>query len=87
MIVKNPIYETYEAIRKKYDGYCVFIIKCNGDTFEPIGGEVKAFNKSLADLTIEAMPIINNEPVGIFTFDTYTDFGDSGVIQVVFDEN
>ena len=84
MIIEDPIYENYEMIRKKYDGYCVFIINCDGATFKPIGGEVKAYDKSLGELISEAMPIIINESVGVYTFHTYTDFGDSSVVQVIY---
>jgi hypothetical protein len=51
MIIKNSSYEEYSEIRKRYNGYCVFIVRFKGDPIEPEGGEVLAYNESLAELT------------------------------------
>ena len=83
MLVEKPIYEKFDEIRKKYDGYCAFVVRCMGDYDDIIGGEVVAYNKCLADLTLEARPIIKNGGIGVYVFETFTDFGEYDVIQVI----
>ena len=83
MLIENPVYENYKQIRERYDGYCVFIARYKGASVEPEGGEVLAYNNSLAKLIKEVRPLRRKENIGEHTFLTFTDFGDSSVIQVV----
>ncbi|MCL2386900.1 MAG: hypothetical protein FWC89_05030 [Defluviitaleaceae bacterium] len=86
MLIENPVYETWEEIERKYDGYCVFMANCIGNITLPEGGEVWGYNKSLADLTGEVMHFIESDThnLGMYTFITLTDFGyTGGVLQVV----
>jgi len=84
MIIKNPYYESYEEIQNKYNGYCVFIIKCKGNRVQPIGGEVVAYNEDLGALTKEIQHIINSdEDLGLYTIKTLKDVVDIGIVQVL----
>ena len=82
MLVENPIRESYEEIREKYDGYCVLVIECvsNKQNFE--FGKVIAFDKNLAKLSKDTRKLIEGD-IGIFAYKTFTDFGNFSPIQVV----
>jgi hypothetical protein len=81
MTIKNPIRETYEEIKNKYDGYCVLVIECDKEKMNFGSGKVIAYEKKLGTLTKETLDIINGD-IGIFMYCTFTDIGSLGPIQV-----
>jgi hypothetical protein len=85
MLVENPKYETYDVIRKKYDGYCIFIINCKGETLEPLGGEVIAYNEDIGHLTREIDPFLDGDmDLGLYTTDVLKPIHDvGGPIEVI----
>ena len=82
MLINNPIRETYDEIRKKYDGYCVLVIECEKEKMDFGSGKAIAYGKELGALTNETINFLDDNEVGIFFFKTFTDFGFSGPIQV-----
>ena len=83
MIVENPVRETYEEIRNKYDGYCVLVIECEQKKMNFGSGKAIAYDKSLGNLSKETVDFVENNEVGIFFYKTFTDFGSLSPIQVV----
>jgi len=86
VLIEKPVYEKWEDIEKKYDGYCVFMANCTGNVTVPEGGEVWGYNKSLGELTNAVYHFIESDKydVGMYTFKTLTSFGyTGGVLQVV----
>lgn len=86
MIIENPVYEKWADIERKYDGFCVFLANCIGNTVEPEGGEVWAYNRSLGKLMDAVYRFIEDERynVGLYTTVTLTGFENTGgVLQVV----
>jgi hypothetical protein len=83
MLIENPVRESYEEIREKYDGYCVLVIECDKEKMDFGTGKAIAYGDKLAALTKETRDIISGD-VGIFMYCTFTDFGGFGVgpIQV-----
>jgi hypothetical protein len=82
MLVENPVRETFEEIRDKYDGYCVLVIECDKEKMNFGSGKAMAYGKSLGALTKETIDFVNDNEVGIFFYKTFTDFGSLGPIQV-----
>ena len=89
MLVSDPVYEPWEVIEKKYYGYCILLAKCINKTVRPKGGEVWAYNESLAELIGEVDHLIETDDYnfGINRFINLTGFADAGVIQVVASDN
>ena len=85
MLVQNPVRESWETIKNKYGGYCIFIAKCTDDGVRPKAGEVWAYSKSLADLNNEVDHFfeMSNISMGIHSFITLTGFSDSNLMHVV----
>jgi len=85
VIVKEPKYEKWEDIKKKYDGYCIFLTNCKGGTLEPEGGIVRAYNEDMGDLIGETNFAFdwNKEDFGDHSFQPLKEFGDIGVIEVI----
>jgi len=82
VFVANPIRETYEQIEEKYDGYCVLVIECDREHINFGTGKVVAYHEDLATLVGETLDFTEGD-VGIFKYETLTDFGFGGPIQVV----
>jgi hypothetical protein len=82
MIIENPVRGTYKEIRDKYDGYCVLVIECDNENLNFGSGKAVAYGKKLADLVKETRHLIDGD-VGIVSYETYTDFGSLGPIQVI----
>jgi hypothetical protein len=82
MLVDNPVRESYEDIRKKYDGYCVLVVECENKKMNFGMGKVIAYHEDLATLVGETIEITDGD-LGIFRYDTYTNIGNGGPIQVV----
>ena len=86
MLIENPAYEDYTEIKRKYDGYCVFMTHCKGRRVEPDGGVVIAYHKRLGTLTNEVLHILDGEDdIGVYTFHTLQNISDVGLepIEVV----
>jgi hypothetical protein len=87
MLVENPKYETYDVIKKKYDGYCIFLIHCQGRTVEPIGGEVIAYNEDMGGLINDMDPFLDGDiDLGVYTTDVLKPIYDIGPIEVIFED-
>ena len=82
VLIENPTRETYKEIRKKYDGYCVLVIECESGNLNFGSGKAIAYGENLADLVRETRDLIGGD-TGIISYETYTDFGNLGPIQVV----
>ena len=67
MIIENPVRETYEEIRNKYDGYCVLVIECDRKKEDFGSAKVLAYDRNLADLTAETIRLLN-QTTGRFWF-------------------
>jgi hypothetical protein len=88
MLVANPVYESYDEIKKKYDGYCVYITHVKGRTIEPDAGEVLAYNEDIGALTNEIRPILfSDKDLGVHTTRVLKDTSGYGIIQVITHEN
>ena len=74
MLVTNPVRESYDEIREKYDGYCVLVIESDRDEIDFGTGKAFAYDEDLATLTGETMDLIN-EGMGIFAYHTFTHMG------------
>ena len=85
MLVQNPVRETWNEIRKKYEGYCIFIANCSDDGVRPKAGEVWAYGKTLAELNslVDHFFDMEDTGMGIHSFITLTGFGDIGLMHVV----
>jgi hypothetical protein len=81
MFIENPVRETYYEIKNKYDGLCVLVIECDSDKINFGTGKAVAYGKKLADLIKETRHLLNDD-AGIVSYETYTDFGNLGPIQV-----
>lgn len=81
MLVENPTRESYEEIRNKYDGYCVLVVECNSKKMDFGTGKVIAYHEDLATLVGETIELTDGD-LGIFRYDTYTNIGSGGPIQV-----
>lgn len=82
MLVANPIRESYEEIREKYDGYCVLVIECDSEKMNFGTGKVIAYHDDLATLVGETIELTDGD-VGVFGYKTFTNIGAGGPIQVV----
>ena len=85
MLVQNPIRETWNEIKNKYDGFCIFVANCSDDGVRPKMGEVWAYSKTLSELNSIVDHFFEMEDIdmGIHSFITLTDFGDIGLMHVV----
>ena len=81
MLIENPVRETYNEIKDKYDGYCVLVIECDKKKMNFGTGKAIAYGDKLGALSKETRGIINSD-VGIFMYCTFTDFGSLSPIQV-----
>jgi len=82
MLVANPIRDSYEDIRKKYDGYCVLVVECDSKKMNFGTGKVIAYHEDLATLVGETIELTDGG-LGIFRYDAYTNISNGGPIQVV----
>ena len=85
MLIADPVRESYEEIRNKYDGYCVLVIECASKKPNFESGKAIAFDKSLASLITGTRNLINDD-IGTFIYSTFTDFGNFSPIQVTHHE-
>ena len=86
MLVQNPIRETWDEMKEKYDGFCIFVAKCSDNGVRPKSGEVWAYNESLAELTGEVDHLFEGDDdsqMGIHSFITLTGFADCTLMHVV----
>ena len=82
MFVTNPIRESYEEIRKKYDGYCVLVVECENEKMNFGNGKVIAYHEDLATLVGTTIKLTDGD-LGIFGYKTFSNIGIGGPIQVV----
>ncbi|MCL2604576.1 MAG: hypothetical protein FWD90_08865 [Defluviitaleaceae bacterium] len=82
MLVANPVQESYEMIREKYDGFCVLVVECDNEKMNYGTGKVIAYHEDLATLVGETIELTDGD-VGIFRYDAYTNTESGGPIQVV----
>jgi len=85
MLIVDPVRESYEDIRNKYDGYCVLVIECVSKKPNFEFGKAIAFDKSLASLIEDTRSLIKDD-IGTFVYSTFTDFGNFSPIQVTHHE-
>ena len=85
MFVANPIRESCEVIREKYDDYCVLVTECDSKKMNFGSGIVIAYHEDLATLVGETIELTDGD-LGIFRYDTYTNIGSGGLIQVIHHE-
>ena len=55
MFITNPVRESYEEIREKYDGYCVLVVECDYEKMDFGSGTVVAYHEDLAALVKETI--------------------------------
>jgi len=85
MKVQNPKYEKIATIKKEYKGFCALLTNIKGTSSRPQGGTVTHYAENLASLIAETDDFVENTDIGVFSYESYTDFdGDvlSGVIHV-----
>lgn len=82
MLITNPIRESYEEIRKKYNGYCALVIECDYEKMDFGSGKVIAYHEDLATLVKETIELTDSD-LGIFGYKTFSNVGTGGPIQVV----
>ncbi|MCL2350138.1 MAG: hypothetical protein FWC67_01530 [Defluviitaleaceae bacterium] len=85
MWVENPIRETYEEISKKFNDLCVLVVECEEDGVEFGSGKVIAYHEHLAKLVGATKEYVSKNDLGIFVYDSFSNFDDChfGTVQVV----
>ncbi|MCL2048424.1 MAG: hypothetical protein FWG87_06820 [Defluviitaleaceae bacterium] len=82
-------YQNIEEIREQYNGYCVCLIRCKESrTGRIFGGEVLAYDRSVAELTGATLHLLDNDDIGAVSFEAFTFSYDpsvvySGILQAV----
>ncbi|MCL2387815.1 MAG: hypothetical protein FWC89_09755 [Defluviitaleaceae bacterium] len=74
MFVENPVRETYEEIKSKYNGYCAFIIKCDKMGMNFGTGIVLAYHEDLSVLMRNTLSIVDEDDVGIAGFSDFFEY-------------
>ena len=85
MLIAQPIHESYDEIKRKYDGYCVLVVDCENERQNFGTGKVLAYHEKLAELTRETIDMLNDD-MGIFAYKTFTNLGNISPIQVIHHE-
>ena len=82
MLIANPVRESYEEIREKYDGYCVLVVECDCEKMNFGTGKVVAYHEDLATLVEETIEMTDGD-LGIFGYEAFDSVDSTGPIQVV----
>jgi hypothetical protein len=82
-IISEPKYQDIKDIAKEYDGYCVCIVRGKGKPDRLSGGEVVGYGDSVPELGTALSDILDREDSGLVVFESYQDFSDISLIEVI----